>query len=64
MGKTLLSRRESRNAGADLPLADGPAPALGFNDAGKVKAGKANVVKTDIPASNGVIHLVDTVIMP
>ena len=33
-------------------------------DAGKVKAGKANVVKTDIPASNGVIHVVDTVIIP
>jgi hypothetical protein len=29
-----------------------------------VKAGKANVVKTDMPASNGVIHVVDTVIIP
>jgi uncharacterized surface protein with fasciclin (FAS1) repeats len=29
-----------------------------------VKAGKANVVKTDISASNGVIHVVDTVIIP
>jgi len=33
-------------------------------DSGKVKAGKANVVKTDISASNGVIHVVDTVIIP
>lgn len=33
-------------------------------NAGKVKAGEANVVKTDIPASNGVIHVVDTVIIP
>lgn len=31
---------------------------------GKVKAGEANVMKTDIPASNGVIHVVDTVIIP
>ncbi len=33
-------------------------------NAGKVKAGDANVVKTDIPASNGVIHVVDSVIIP
>jgi uncharacterized surface protein with fasciclin (FAS1) repeats len=31
---------------------------------GKVKAGEANVIKTDIPASNGVIHVVDSVIVP
>ena len=31
---------------------------------GKVKAGSANVVKTDIAASNGVIHVVDEVLMP
>src|SRR6187551_571000 len=29
-------------------------------DSGKVKVGAANVVKTDIPASNGVIHVIDT----
>ena len=33
-------------------------------NAGKVKAGEANVVKTDIAASNGVIHVVDTVLIP
>ena len=33
-------------------------------DAGKVKAGSANVVKTDIAASNGVIHVIDTVLIP
>jgi uncharacterized surface protein with fasciclin (FAS1) repeats len=33
-------------------------------NAGKVKVGKANVVKTDIPASNGVIHVIDTVLIP
>ncbi|MGB5278698.1 MAG: fasciclin domain-containing protein [Gammaproteobacteria bacterium] len=29
-----------------------------------VKVDNANVVKTDIAASNGVIHVIDTVIMP
>ena len=31
---------------------------------GKVKVNGANVVKTDIGASNGVIHVIDTVILP
>lgn len=31
---------------------------------GKVKVDKANVVKTDIPCKNGVIHVIDAVIMP
>ncbi len=31
---------------------------------GKVKLDKANVVKTDIAADNGVIHVIDTVLMP
>ena len=31
---------------------------------GKVMIDNANVVKTDIMASNGVIHVIDTVIMP
>jgi uncharacterized surface protein with fasciclin (FAS1) repeats len=30
----------------------------------KVKVNDANVVKTDIEASNGVIHVIDTVILP
>ena len=33
-------------------------------DAGKVTVGAANVVKTDIAASNGVIHVIDTVLIP
>ena len=33
-------------------------------DAGKVTVGAANVVKTDIAASNGVIHVIDTVLLP
>jgi uncharacterized surface protein with fasciclin (FAS1) repeats len=31
---------------------------------GGVKVDNANVVKTDVVASNGVIHVIDTVIMP
>ena len=31
---------------------------------GKVKVDNANVVKTDIAATNGVIHVIDTVILP
>ena len=31
---------------------------------GKVKINKANVVKVDIMASNGVIHVIDQVILP
>ena len=31
---------------------------------GKVMVDKANVTKTDIAADNGVIHVIDTVIMP
>ena len=33
-------------------------------DAGKVTVGAANVVKTDVAASNGVIHVIDTVLIP
>ena len=31
---------------------------------GKVKVDDANVVKTDIGTSNGVIHVIDAVILP
>ena len=31
---------------------------------GKVSVGEATVIKTDIAASNGVIHVIDTVILP
>ena len=33
-------------------------------DGGKVKVGKATVVKTDVKSKNGVIHVIDTVILP
>jgi uncharacterized surface protein with fasciclin (FAS1) repeats len=31
---------------------------------GSLRVGKANVVKADIPATNGVIHVIDTVLLP
>ena len=33
-------------------------------DGNDVTVGKARVVKTDIPASNGVIHVIDAVLLP
>ena len=33
-------------------------------DGGKVMVGTANVAKADVAASNGVIHVIDTVILP
>ena len=33
-------------------------------DGGKVKVNDANVVKTDVGASNGVIHVIDAVLLP
>ena len=37
---------------------------ISINTHGGVKVDNANVVKTDIMASNGVIHVIDSVIMP
>lgn len=58
-GKIMASDVATTNAktvnGKKLPIM--------VND-GKVKAGEANVVKTDITASNGVIHVIDTVLVP
>jgi uncharacterized surface protein with fasciclin (FAS1) repeats len=36
---------------------------IGVNE-GKVKINKANVVKTDIECANGVIHVIDAVLLP
>ena len=37
---------------------------LTITTTGGVKVNNANVVKTDIAASNGVIHVIDTVVLP
>ncbi len=37
---------------------------VAINTKGGVKVGGANVIKTDIPASNGTVHVIDTVLIP
>lgn len=49
--------------GSKVKTVEGREFTLGLKD-GKVTVDGANVVKTDIAASNGVIHVIDTVIMP
>lgn len=43
---------------------NGAAVSIAVGDAGVVLNGNTNVVTTDITASNGVIHVIDTVLMP
>ncbi|UNU23970.1 fasciclin domain-containing protein [Microcoleus vaginatus] len=47
----------------DVKSVEGSALKVGVN-AGKVTVSGANVVKADIKASNGVIHVIDKVLMP
>lgn len=47
----------------DVPTANGKSLKI-TADGGHVKVDNANVVKTDIAADNGVIHVIDSVIMP
>ncbi len=47
----------------DVPTANGK-PLKVTADGGRVKVDNANVVKTDIAADNGVIHVIDSVILP
>ena len=37
---------------------------LAIDTANGVKVGSANVIKTDIECTNGVIHVIDTVLIP
>ncbi len=46
-----------------VPTVQGSAATLSMSG-GNVMVDKANVVKTDIVCSNGVIHVIDTVLMP
>jgi transforming growth factor-beta-induced protein len=47
-----------------LTTLNGQRAALRVDDTGKAFIGDAQIVKTDIQCSNGVIHVIDTVIMP
>ena len=45
------------------PTLNGKDVMISISDAG-AKVGNANIIATDIQASNGVIHVVDAVILP
>lgn len=47
----------------EVKTVNGQEATIAIND-GKVTIDKATVVKTDVEASNGVIHVIDTVIIP
>jgi len=51
-------------AGKTLDVATVEGQKLHIDAKSGVKVNGANVVKADIPASNGVIHVIDTVILP
>lgn len=46
-----------------VKTANGKSLTITVND-GKVKVDEANVIKTDIQASNGIIHVIDAVVLP
>ena len=49
----------------DLSVADGGRLAIVVGPAkGALKVGGATVIKADVPASNGIIHVIDAVLIP
>ena len=60
-GKTAMAA--DAKDGTEVTMADGSKFKITVND-GKVKVGNANVVMTDIKCKNGVIHVIDAVLMP
>ncbi len=62
-GKVLAADVVKMKDGSKVKTVAGKEFTLGLKD-GKVTVDGANVVKTDITASNGVIHVIDSVIMP
>jgi len=59
-GKVTAAQVSSMTAGKTVQGSSVKIAATG----GKVKIDNANVVKADVLASNGVIHVIDTVLMP
>ena len=49
--------------GQSVPTVNGKTATVKIAD-GKVTVGEANVTQADVAASNGVIHVIDTVLMP
>lgn len=61
-GNVLAAQVVTMN-GADVKTVNGQTVKIGVMG-GKVTVNGANVVTTDVKASNGVIHVIDTVILP
>jgi uncharacterized surface protein with fasciclin (FAS1) repeats len=62
-GKVMAADVVKMKDGSKVKTVEGREFTLGLKG-GKVTVDAANVTKTDIAASNGVIHVIDTVIMP
>lgn len=62
-GKVMAADVLKMKDGSKVKTVQGSELTLGLKD-GKVMVDGANVTKTDIEASNGVIHVIDSVIMP
>jgi len=60
---TVLAAQVVTMNGADVKTVNGQTIKIGVMG-GKVTVNGANVVTTDVKASNGVIHVIDTVILP
>ncbi|MFM7322855.1 MAG: fasciclin domain-containing protein [Armatimonadota bacterium] len=61
-GKVMAADVAKLKDGTKVKTVQGASITVGLK--GGVKVDKASVVKTDIEASNGVIHVIDTVIVP
>lgn len=62
-GKSLPASDVVKLNGKSAKTAEGSAVLIKVTG-NKVMVGKANVVKTDVNAKNGVIHVIDTVLLP
>ncbi len=62
-GKVMAADVVKLADGTKVKTVEGAEVTVGTKD-GKVKVDAANVIKTDIDCSNGVIHVIDSVIMP
>lgn len=62
-GKAVMAADVVKLDGKEVETADGSKFKISVKD-GKVKIGDANVTMTDIKCENGVIHVIDAVLMP
>jgi uncharacterized surface protein with fasciclin (FAS1) repeats len=62
-GKVMAADVMKLKSGSRVPTVEGQSVVIKVSKMG-VMVDKAKVIKTDIEASNGVIHVIDTVLMP